>query len=107
MKIESEIKIARPTPEAIREMAEQDKITKRGLIDAYINIDTGECAGIFWKNDGYSWFENTPRNTYPVHIPSRTELDETGEDWEAELKYEIDTAIDRLKEFFETQNENR
>lgn len=101
------IKIARPTKEAIREMAEQDKITKRGLIDAYINIDTGECAGIFWKNDGYSWFENTPKNTYPVHIPSRTELDETGEDWEEELTHEIDTAIDLLKQELEMQEEMR
>lgn len=102
----SEIKnIARPTKEAIREMAEQEKITKRGIIDTFINIDTGDCAGIFWRNDGYSWYENEPKNTYMVSIPARTELDETGEDWDEELTDNIDRAIDRLKEKTEMQNE--
>jgi predicted RNase H-like HicB family nuclease len=101
------INIAKPTKEAIREIAEQEKITRRGLIDAFINIDTGECAGIFWRNDGYSWYENEPENTYMVSIPARTELDETGEDWEEELKDNIDRAIDRLIEKIEKQRCSR
>ncbi len=98
-------KIAKPTEEAIREMAEQEKITKRGLIDAFINIDTGECAGIFWRNDGYSWYGNTPKNTYQITIPARTELDEIGEEWEEDLKIEIDNAIDRIKQIIEMEAE--
>lgn len=98
-------KIARPTKEAIDEMTAQEKITKRGIIDAFINIDTGECAGIFWRNDGYSWYENTPKNTYQVTIPARVELDETGEEWDEDLKNEIDRAIDNLKQSIEMREE--
>jgi hypothetical protein len=98
--------IKKPTQDAIREMSEYEEKTKRGSLDAFINIKTGECAGIFWRNDGYSWYENTPKDTYQVSIPARSELDETGEDWDEELNDNIERAIDRLVEFLEMQEEN-